>query len=275
MVESILFETIITVAGVFLTIAVGCLVIYFVSKILRIHPNIVRIDHPVREMRLALIVLLVTSIITIIINVLIEYFARPFLISIDLQSGLHNLISLYIMGILYFVFLLPMLYAMRYSNQPIASIGISRTNTKKMIELGIVLGVLFSLTYTVLAISTAANTIDATLSYMVATYVQGTIASSSFIILIMGYIQTRIAAYANTLTGVTAAALLYTPFKFSLSLPTIFLINSLGPSEIIYGLLAGFMWGMFLSYMKRKGGSIIPPLIFMAITECIFVVFLI
>jgi hypothetical protein len=259
--------------SVVLVAGVGCLIIYAVSRALELHPTTIWIDNPRREMRMAIVVLLASSLVIVVLNFVLIRYAWPWLDSMNLRAGPHDLILLTITGIMNVIFLLPMMLGIRRTRQPLASIGVTRQDAFVMVKYGIVLSLIFSSFYIVLALLEGSNIINATTTYFVTTYLVGTIGRCAFVILIMGYIQTRVTVYASSLRGVVAAALLYAPFASSLGLPTQMLFGALDAYQIMYGMLAAVAWGFILGYVKRMSGSIIPDLIFMASTGWIQVLF--
>jgi len=233
-------------------LVVGVVVVYALSKVLRLDPKPLTIERPRQEAMAAVLVFVAVFVVTfglvafyhVVFNPAFQLDERPpFTVeSIDVLWS----------ALFYATLILPLVVAMKITKQSLKSIGVSAENRGRLLALGlgfsaILLAVLGFLAY---SLGDGFKGFSLSLAYgLVAHAIVGFSEEAVF----RGYIQTRLVAYSGTLKGLLITSLLFVLFH----LPTYYFQTG----DVLEGsalALLRFPVGLLLGYVMIRSQNILP-----------------
>jgi membrane protease YdiL (CAAX protease family) len=226
-------------------VMIGVLIICLFSKALRLQSEPLLIKNPKKEVSMVFPVyfgvFLVVTVWHFIRNTIIMPQFPPF-----------ELITVLLFLFLYILILLPMIIGMNLSKQSPRSIGIDRDDLARMIALGAVLSIIYTI---ISSVGHRFQGVSPSLAYALIAYI---INSFSEEILFRGYMQTRLITYWGSLKGLLVTSLLFALWHFP---GRYFEFSGDILTALDYSMLR-FTPSILLGYLMVKSQNIIPSAIF-------------
>lgn len=235
-------------------LVVGLILIYVLSKALRLRPTPITITKSRKEAVLASIVTIVLFVIVFAWRTLTHMFQlldespRAVIGTFDILWG----------AFLYGMGFIVIFIAMKSSGQKLGSVGIARKDLGKMLALGLVLSVIY-LTISGLLAPFSGGGFAGFSPELAYGFVFYAIVGFSEEIFWRGYIQTRLVAYGGKLKGLVITSLL---FAVLWHFPVEFYMQSGAVLDALVNTLTRFTPGMLFGYLMLKSENVLPSSIF-------------
>ncbi len=234
------------------TFVVGVLIVYLLSKALKIRSKSIAIADPKKQATLAIVisaVLLVLAFVWFTLSSVLQL--EPFRVPFDITQA-------WVVVLGEVTSLLIIIVALKSTRQRLGTIGINKTDMGKMIALGLILGVIYLVVNSLLA-SSAGEGFAGFSSSLVFAFIFSLIVGFSEEAVWRGYVQIRLSAYGGSIKGLVATSLIFAFGHF----PTAYYYEATGD------LLVSLAWilvrvpvSLLFGYIMLKSQNIIPPFIF-------------
>jgi CAAX protease family protein len=234
------------------TFVVGVSIVYLLSKALKIRPKPIAVAEPRKEATLAIIVSVVLFVMAFV------WFALSSMLQLEPFRFPFDITQAWVLVLGEGTSLLILIVAMKSTRQRLGTIGINKTDMRKMIALGAILSVIYVAVSGLLA-PYAGGGFAGFSSSLAFPLVFSVIVGFSEEAVWRGYIQTRLTAYGGGIKGLVATSLIFAFGHF----PTAYYYQASGD------VLASLAWALvripvslLLGYIMLKSQNIIPSVIF-------------
>jgi len=254
----LVFPTLSEVIFPVVILVVGVLVVYLLSKALKLCPKPITISNPRKEATIALLAFLIVLAATF---ALIFFYHAVFNPAFQLDKRppfTVDTINVLWAASFYVTWIIPLGIAMKITNQNRESIGITRENLGRSLALGFVLSAIFITVSGLLAPSLGGGfkEFSASLAYGLIVYA---ILGYGEEVVFRGYIQTRLTAYSGTIKGWILASLLFALIHF----PKYYFIFPGAVLDASVHTLLRFPTGLLLGYIMLRSQNLNAPSIFL------------
>ena len=239
-------------------LVVGVVLVFVLSRVLRLRPAPISITNTRKEGVLALLVVVALLVVRAVFDTVGSQVVLPSFPLYQLPPyspfGAIDVVWYTLVSVAYLV---PMVAAMRMSGQSLGSIGVTGKDKGRMLVLGLILSAIF-VGYTglsALVLGQVFAGFSASLGYG---FVLFAVVGFSQEIVWRGYVQTRLIAYRGTLTGLVVASLFFSLWHF----PMRYFQYSGNVLEALASCLLLFPSGLLLGYIMLKCQNILPPSIY-------------
>jgi len=249
-----LFQVIINVA----ILVVGALMVYLLSRVLKLRPKPITIAGLRRE---------TIAIFLVIVALFVARFALDTLgyLVVLPTFPLYRLppyppfatVDLFWYALVSAIYLLPMILAMKRTGQSLRSIGITGIYKERNLALGFVLSAILVGGMGLLAPSLGRTFAGFSVSLVYA-FILWAIVGFSREVVWRGYVQTRLIAYGGTVKGLVTTTLIYGLWYF----PMRYFQYSGVVLEAFADILVGLPIKLLLGYIMLRSQNVIPPSIF-------------
>lgn len=234
-------------------LVVGVIVVYPLSKALRLRPKLLTIERPRKEVMAAILIFVAVFVETF---ALIAFYHTVFNPAFQLDKRppfTVDIINVLWGALFYTPWILPLVVAMKRTKQSHRSIGISAENKERLLALGLVFSAILLTVLGFLAPSFGGGFKGFSLSLAYGLVVHAIVGFSEETVF-RGYIQTRLIAYSGTLKGLLITSLLFAFIHF----PRFYFQFSGGVLEGSAFALLRFPMGLLFGYIMIRSQNIIP-----------------
>lgn len=232
--------------------AVGIPLVYVLSRALKLAPRPIALDHPRREVLVAVLVVVATYAAVTASNLVPVAGTSPSMEVAVLALAMWTALGLAIV-----------LVAARATHQSWTSLGLSRQALPRMVVLGLVLGVIdviaVGLLYPGAGVPGAATLILGFAAYTMVGFSEETV--------YRGYLQTRFEAKWGTWVGLTVATVVFTFAHF----PGSYVLYSGSVPDALLSALGRIGSGLLLGYFYVRSRNVVPGAIFHTLNNWAFV----
>ncbi len=238
-------------------LVVGALIVYLLSKVLKLRPKSITIPDPRKEMTPVFLVIIVTVLITSALHVFMNTVVEPTFLLDKRPPFTVDYIDVLFVAFGYAIGFLPLIIVMKRNRQNLGSIGINGKDRWRMLALGFILSAIYITIVGFLAPSLGGGFKGFSPS-LVYGFIFYAILGFSEEIVWRGYVQTRLIAYSGTAKGLMTTALLFS----LLHLPARFYLFSGVVLEAFASVLLLLPISLLFGYIMFKSQNIIPSSIF-------------
>jgi len=251
------FPTLLEVIFPVVILVVGVLVVYLLSKALKLRPKPITISNPRKEATIALLVFLIVLAATF---ALVFFYYAVFSPAFQLDKRppfTVDAINVLWATLFYVTWIIPLGIAMKITNQNRESIGITRENLGRSLALGFILSTILIIVGGLLGPSLGGGFkgFSASLAYGLIVYA---ILGYGEEVVFRGYIQTRLTAYSGMTKGWVLASLLFALIHFP---KYYFMFPGAALDATVHALLQ-FPTGLLLGYIMLRSQNLNAPSIF-------------
>ena len=233
-------------------LVVGAIIVYILSKALRLHPKPLKIERPRQEARAVVLVFVAVLVATFalvafyhgVFNPAFQLDERP-LFTVDIIDVLWS-------ALFYATLILPLVIAMKMTKQSLKSVGISTENGERLLALGFAFSAILLTVLGFLSSSFGEGFKGFSLSWAYGLVVYAIVGFSEEVVF-RGYIQTRLVAYSGTLKGLLITSMLFVLFH----LPRYYFLSG----DVLEGSALALLRlpvGLLFGYVMIKSQNIIP-----------------
>jgi membrane protease YdiL (CAAX protease family) len=243
-------------------LVVGVLIVYLLSKALKLRPKSITIPDPRKEATLVSLVIVATFVVISVWVVFANTVVGPTFQLDERPPFTVDHINVLLTAFSSAIILLPLIIAMKRNRQNLGSIGINGKDRGRMLALGFISSMIYITIAGFLAPSLGGGFKGFSPS-LVYGLVAFAIAGFGEEIVWRGYIQTRLIAYSGTLKGLVATSLLFAILHF----PVRYYQHSGVALEALASALLVLPVGLLFGYIMLKSQNIIPSSIFHLLTN--------
>lgn len=231
---------------------VGVIIVYPLSKVLRLRPKPLTIERPRRQAMIAILIFVAIFVITL---AWYTFYYGVFVFAFQLDKRpflMYYSIDVLWVALFYTALMLPLIVVMKITKLSLRSIGISAESKGRLLALGLGFSAILLALMGLLAPSFGGGFKGFSLS-LAYSLVVNIIIGFSEETLFRGYLQTRLVAYSGILKGLLTASLLFALFHF----PLFYVVSGDVFVGVAFALLR-FPGGLLLGYIMLTSQNIIP-----------------